>query len=184
MKSKTVGDFMLPLADHATVSEEAPLQEAALAFEQACARNDCQTGNMILVLNKAGQPIGELSELEVLRSLEPGYKAIGDLRSTSLSGLNTEFLTNMLQHSNLWQDPLGALCEKAATTRVGDVDYQPLADQSVTVDTPLTQAIHFLIVCQRECLLVKDTKAGAYVGILHRRAVFQEVLQRIQACGI
>lgn len=184
MEASTVREFMLPIADHATISEKATLQEAAVAFEKAFQGSNPQARNVVLVLNGSGEPIGELSDLDVLRALEPGYKAIGDLRSTSLSGLNTEFLTTMLQQYNLWQDPLGALCQKAAAIRVEEVDYKPVSGQYVTEDSPLNQAIHLLVVGQHESLLVMGTGGQGLVGVLHRRAVFQEVLKRIKACKI
>ena len=184
MEPRTVRDMMVPISDHATISENATLQEAAVAFEKASRGDNPQARNIVLVLGSGGEPVGEINDLDVLRSLEPGYKAIGDLRSTSLSGLNTEFLTTMLQKYNLWQDPLGALCEKAAGIRVEQVDYKPVSGQYVTEDTPLNQAIHLLIVGQHESLLVMGTGGEGLVGVLHRRAVFRVVLERIKACKL
>jgi len=184
MERETVGDFMVHISDHATVSEKATLQEAAASFETDSREKDPRARRIVLILDSSGEPVGEIGDLEVLRSLEPGYKAIGDLRSTSPSGLNIEFLKSMLRDYNLWQDPLGALCTKAAGIRVEELDYRAVSGRFVTVDTPLNEAIHLLVVGQHETLLVKGSESGKVVGVLHRRDVFREILERIKACKL
>lgn len=184
MDNKTVGDLMVPVWDHGTISEKATLHTAILAFDKASKRENPSMGpcRSILVLDHAGHPVAELSELDVLRCLEPGYKTIGDLRSVSLSGLNSDFLKSMLRNYNLWQDPLAAVCEKAAGIRVENIDCTPVSDQYVEEGDSLSEAIHLMVMGQHERLLVMGTGGEGLVGVLHRSDVFEEVRDRIKAC--
>lgn len=184
MDGKTVGDLMVPVWEHGTVSEKASLYTAIEAFEKASkgAGPSAETPRSVLVLDHAGHPVGELTELDVLRCLEPGYKNIGDLRSVSLSGLSSDFVKSMLQNYDLWQDPLGAICEKAADIHVEDIDCRPVSDRYVEDGESLSTAIHLMVVGQHDSLLVMGTGGEGLVGVLHLKDVFRAVRERIKAC--
>jgi CBS domain-containing protein len=136
----------------------------------------------VLVVDDRGRPLGKLSDLDVMRSLEPAYQHVGDLRTTNLSGMSSGFLRSMLQGFHLWQDPLGALCEKAAGIRVADIDYMPISDPVLHEDDPLSMAIHLMVTGRHSSLLVMNKEGGKAVGVLHRSDVFMEVRNRILAC--
>ena len=78
MKSYLVKDLMVPLSEYATVTEDATLYEAVLALEEAQEKfEDKHTRyrhRAILMLDKEGDVVGKLSQLDVLRSLEPKYQ--------------------------------------------------------------------------------------------------------------
>jgi len=69
---------MVPLAEYATVSEDATLYEAVLALEKAQEsfedKHTRYSHRAILVLDKEGDVVGKLSQLDVLKALEPKYQ--------------------------------------------------------------------------------------------------------------
>ncbi len=186
MQQSKVKDLMVPLSEFATVSEEATLYEAILALEQA--RKDYNQRRVpyraILVFDQNNQVVGKLSEVDVLRGLEPGYKELGDLRSTSISGLSPDFLKSMLASFRLWQQPLADICGKSVSIRVKDIDCTPIKNKYVEEDATLHEAIHLLIVGQHQNLLVTEGKTKEIVGVLRLSDVFNEVCSLIKACKL
>jgi CBS domain-containing protein len=184
METKSVRDLMVPISTTSTVTKETALHEAVSAFDRA-GEADTERGpapGNVLVVDEEGRPLGKLSDLDVMRSLEPAYQHVGDLRTTNLSGMSSSFLRSMLQGFNLWQDPLGALCEKAAEIRIGDIDYMPISDPVLHENDPLSMAIHLMVTGRHSSLLVMDEEGGKAVGVLHRSDMFMEVRDRILAC--
>ncbi len=78
MKSYLVKDLMVPLEEYATVTEDATLYEAVLSLEEAQENfEDKHTRyrhRAILILDKDGNVVGKLGQLDVLRALEPKYQ--------------------------------------------------------------------------------------------------------------
>jgi CBS domain-containing protein len=184
METQSVSDLMVPVSTRSTVTPETTLQEAVTAFDRA-GQAGTERGHAprnVLVVDGGGRPLGKLSELDILRSLEPAYRHIGDLRTTNLSGMSSSFLRSMLQGFNLWQDPLGALCEKAAEIHVGDIEYTAISDPVLHENDPLSMAIHLMVTGRHESLLVMDAEGEKPVGVLHRSDVFMEVRNRVLSC--
>jgi len=184
METKSVRDLMVPVSTTSTVTKATTLSEAVHAFDRAgqAGTNLGHAPRNVLVVDDRGRPLGKLSDLDVMRSLEPAYRHVGDLRTTNLSGMSSSFLRSMLQGFSLWQDPLGALCEKAAEIRVGDIDYMPISDPVLHENDDLSMAIHLMVTGRHSSLLVMDKEGGKAVGMLHRSGVFMEVRNRILAC--
>ena len=57
--------------------------------------------------------------LDLLRSLEPRYSEISDLKKVSGFGLSAEFMRSMMQEYELWKAPLDDLCRKAVNVETG-----------------------------------------------------------------
>lgn len=185
MDNKSVKDLMVPVTKHLSIPEDATLLEAIQAINPGGhVERDRAQPRDILIISRDGKPLGLTCELDILRGLEPGYRNLGDLRSTSLSGMSGKFLKSMLERYNLWQDPLGALCEKAASIHMRELDYTTPSDHCVTVDDSLNQATHLMVTGEHSSLFVKDTAENEIVGVLHRHDVYMEVCDRILACGI
>ncbi len=73
MKTKIVKDMMVSLSDYATVSEDSTLYDAIIALEEAQKKFD-QTRyrhRAILIYDKNNHITGKVSQLDVLRALEP-----------------------------------------------------------------------------------------------------------------
>ena len=107
---------MVPLSEYATVSEEATMQEAVEALERAQQAFDPtrHKHRAILVLGEDKNVVGKISQLDVLRALEPNYENIGESESLSRAGFSPDFLKDMLDKFSLWQEPLADICQKAA----------------------------------------------------------------------
>jgi CBS domain-containing protein len=184
MEDIKVKDLMVPLADYATVPEEATLSEAVLALEAAQARFDRSPykHRAILVLDKAGHVVGKLSQWDLIKGLEPNYERIGDFRMTSRTGFSPDFIKSLIRSHGLWDQPLRDLCAKAARKRVSQIMYTPTEGEYVTEDASLNEAIHQLIVGHHQSLLV--TRGKEIVGILRLTDVFREVCAIIKSCEV
>ena len=73
MKTIAVKDLMVPLAEYATVSEEATLYDAVLALEKAQEAFDPkkQRHRAVLVFDKKNRIVGKLGQPDILRALGP-----------------------------------------------------------------------------------------------------------------
>ena len=184
MKNTAVRDLMVPLAEYAAVPEEASLFEAVVALEEA--QNRFHRGRYphraVLVLDPTGRVVGKLSQNDVLRGLEPGYRRLTQWEKTSHWELSREFIKSMLVDYDLWNRPMQDICRKAADIRVRDIMYTPAEGEYVEVDATLDAAIHQLVVGRHQSLLV--TEDQAVVGILRLTDVFTEVVAAIKACDI
>jgi len=184
MKTIMVKDLMVPLSSYATCSEDASLYEAVMALEEAQKVFD-QTRykhRAILVYNKKNKIVGKLSQLDVLRALEPRYKDFGDSSSFSRTGLSPLFIRSMQEHFHLWEKPLDDICKKASSIMIKDIMYKPAKGEYVKDESTLDEAIHQLVVGHHQSLLVTNGKE--IVGILRLTDVFKEICQRIKTCVI
>lgn len=175
---------MVPLGEYATVSEEATLYEAVAALEQAQQRFDKERDKhrAILVYDQSRQIIGKVSQFDVLRSLEPKYEEIGDLKAISRFGWSPGFVKSMLKNYGLWEKPLQDICKKAAQKKVKDVMAAYSEGEYVSDDASLDEAIHLLVMGYHQSLLVR--RKEEIVGILRLTDVFREVCDRIKVCEL
>jgi len=183
MKTRKVKDLMVPLVEYATVNEEASLHAAVLALEEAQKRfrQDRYKHRAILVLDKSKHVVGKLSQLDVIKGLEGGYKKMGDFKGISHTGFSTEFIKSMVDKYDLWKKPLEDICRRSPHIKVKDIMYTPTEGEYVHQEATLDQALHQLVVGHHQSLLVtKDGKE--IVGILRLTDVFQEVCEMIKVC--
>lgn len=184
MKNILVKDLMVPLSSYAVCSEEATLYEAVIALEQAqkAFQQSTYQHRAILVQNKEKKIVGKLSQLDVLRALEPRYKDIGESSSLAKTGLSPLFLRSMREHFHLWEKPLDDICKKASSIIVKDIMYSPTQGEYVKEDSTLDDAIHQLVIGHHQSLLV--TRGKDIVGILRLTDVFLEICNRMKTCAI
>ena len=179
----SVKSLMVPLNEYATVSEKATLYEAVIALEESKQRFDKNRHQhrAILVLDENNNIKGKISQLDVIRGLEPRYKEMGQIKGISHTGFSIDFFRSMIEKYNLWERPLDHICSKASEIKVKDVMYTPTESEYVDEDGSLNEAMHQLIMGRHQSLLVmRDRKI---VGILRLTDVFEEVYHRIKACA-
>lgn len=183
MKSIMVKEMMIPLEDYATVSEEATLAEAVMALEEAQKKFACEKDahRAILVLDGSGHVVGKVSQIDVIRGLEPRYSEVGIMRDTSRYGFSPEFISSMLEGYGLWRKPMDAICRRAYDIQVKTIMYTPTAGEFVREDATLDQAMHMLVMGHHESLLV--TRNEEIVGILRLSDVFRKVSDGIKECS-
>lgn len=182
METTKVRDLMVPLDQYVCVSEEATLYEAVIALEEVRGK-DLSPGHRhraVLICDKDGRVVGKLGYLDVLRSLEPRYSDLIDLKKVSGFGLSAEFMKSMMNKYELWKAPLDDLCRKASQVQLGSIVAAPLEGEFVDADDTLNNAAHQLIMGHHQSLLV--TSNNRVVGVLRLTDVFEEVTKRMRAC--
>ena len=180
----TVEELMVPVEEYATVSEDASLLEAVVALEEA-QESFLKTGRLylhraILVYDKHRKVVGKISQLDVLRALEPRYKEIGDTRAMSRAGLSATFLKSMMENMAFCDTSLTDMCGKAARIRVKDFMSKPEEGERVMADASLCEAIHMLVMGHHQKLLVSDN--SKIVGVLRLSDVFMKVFEMMKQC--
>lgn len=184
MKTINVGALMVPLAEYATVSEEATLYDAVLALEKAQEAFDPKKlrHRAVLVFDKKNKIVGKLGQLDILRALEPRYAEMGDLDTLSKTGFSPEFLKSMIEKFALFDKPLSDICSKAAGMRVRNIMHTLSKGEYVEETASLGEAIHQLVMGHHQSLLV--TRGEKIVGILRLVDVFGRVCEAIKTCGL
>ena len=184
MEDYLVKDMMVPLSEYATVHEEATLFEAVLALEEAQENfEDKHTRyrhRAILILDKDGHVVGKLSQLDVLKALEPKYKKMIDGAGLHRYGFTKEFEKSLLEDYHLFASPLDDICRKAGEQNVKEFMYTPTEGEYVSEDATLELAIHQLIVGRHQSLLV--TRNEKIVGVLRLTDVFAAVFHKMKEC--
>lgn len=191
MKDILVKELMVPLQEYATVSQNATLYEAVLALEKAQEEYLKRVGpqvyphRAVLALDDKGRVVGKLSQLDIIKALEPKYQNLiqsDTLARTAASGFSNDLLRSMLDHYKLFDKPLHDLCRKAASIKAKNCMYSPSEGELVDVNDNLEVAVHQFIVGKHQSLLV--TNKGTITGILRLTDVFQEVCKAIKECDI
>ena len=184
MKSYTVKDLMVPLSEYATVTEDATLYDAVLSLEEAQEKfEDKHTRyrhRAILMLDKNGNVVGKLSQLDVLRALEPKYRDMIQGEGSQRYGFTKKFMKSMLEDYNLFANPLDDICRKAGEQPVKRFMQTPTEGEYVSEDATLEVAIHQLIMVNNQSLLV--TRDKKIVGILRLTDVFAAVFHKMKEC--
>ena len=186
MKTIAIKDLMVPLEEYATVSEDATLFEAVSALESAQEALDRERylylHRAVLVYDKNNNIVGKISQLDILKALEPKYEDLGDIGRLSRSGFSPRFLKTMLKQESLWESPLRDICRKAGSFKVKTFMYTPTEGEYVAEDASLDEAIHLLVMGHHQSLLV--TRGKEIIGILRLTDVFAEVFQIMRTCKI
>ena len=186
MEPMRVKDLMVPIEEYATVSQDATLLEAVSALEQAQEKLDRMRypylHRAILVFDQDKNIVGKISQLDILRALEPKYEKIGDPTTLSRAGFSPQFLQSIMEQFSLLSDSLADICRKAANRKVRDFMYTPGEGEYVEEDTTLTEAIHQLVMGHHQSLLV--TFGKDIVGILRLTDVFKAVFQIMKTCKL
>jgi len=175
---------MVPIAEYATVSEEATLYEAVVALEQAQIRFDPRRypHRAVLVLDAQGMVVGKISQTDVLRALEPKYETLLASESLAHTGMTRSFLKSLMEKYNLWGGAMHDICKKAAAQRIKDF-MRPLGDgEYIDAAATLDEAIHHLVVGGYQSLLVR--RNDSIVGLLRLTDVFEAVTAAIKACAL
>ena len=180
MKTIAIKDLMVPLEEYATVPDSATLYEAILALEEAQEKflHLPYKHRAVLVYGPKNRIVGKLSQLDIIRALEPKYGEMGDIKSLSRFGLSRKFISSILEQNYLWEKPLTDICKKAADIKVKDFMHTPGEGEYVSEDASLEMACHQLVLGHHQSLLV--TRGDKIVGILRLTDVFNSISQTIK----
>ncbi len=170
-----VRDMMVPLSAYATVHEDATLIDAVMALEKAqqIFDHDRYHHRAVLILDSTGKVAGKLSQMDVLRALEPRYAEMQGSDGLARYGFSKKFMKSMLVLNHLRESPLGEICRKAGAKKVSDFMYPLTEGEFISGEAPIDEAIHQLVLGQHQSLLV--TGDNDIVGILRLTDVFTEL---------
>ena len=183
LKSYTVKELMVPLAEYATVSRNASLFEAVSALEKAqeAFDRDRYRHRAILILNDDGQVVGKMGQLDVLRALEPKYaEMLDDPLQHHRYGFSKKFMMSILSQYNMWETPLEDICRKAGQRTVARFMHTPTEGEYISETATLDAAVHQLVMGNHQSLLV--TGDQGITGILRLTDVFAAVFQTMKSC--
>ena len=179
MTIKVVKDIMVPLLEYPTVSNEATLREAVEALEKAQKKLDPTRyrHRAVLVFDENNKIVGKVSQLDVLKALEPKYDQMKDKRSLTRFGFSQEFMKSLFKQFELLDQPLDDIGKKAGKLKVKEIMNTPSDGEFVEETATLNEAIHQLVLGHHQSLLV--TRGKDIVGILRQTDVFKEVFEAI-----
>ena len=175
MKNFSIKELMVPISEYATVSQGSTLYNAIQALEKAqeVFEYSKYTHRAILILDKDQQVIGKLSQLDVLRAMEPRNTHPEDVTKLNQYGFSPKFIRDLRTERRLQDAPLRDLCVKAAELLVEDFMQAPTEGEYVDQDAPLDIAVHQLVLGSHLSLLVTEGKK--IVGILRLTDVFAAI---------
>ncbi|UCD90100.1 MAG: CBS domain-containing protein [Desulfobacterales bacterium] len=184
MKEKIVADVMRPLSEYRTISAESNLFQAAQALDlvQKEFEHHPQVHKVLLISDEHGEIVGKISQLDVLRVLEPKSKPIGKSGSLSRFGVSSRYLKPMVEQCKFWEKPLVDICKDAGKLKVRRLIHEPLEGEFVEADASLAEAIHQLALEHHQSLLV--TQRGKIVGVLRQSDIFKEVFEMLVTCEL
>lgn len=184
MEKTKVKDLMVPISEYATVSEDATLAEAVAVlktsqngFDQSKYRH-----RAILIFDEAGNIVGKVDFIAILRSLEPKYdEMLSDEHPLHL-GFTRKYQKAILESFKLWEDPLFHICKKAAEIKVKTFMVPLKANEIIEPDAALGEAIHQFVLGHHQSLMV--TEGGKVIGVLRLTDVFQVAAEIMMACDL
>ncbi len=182
MKIRTVKDLMVPISEYATVPKGSTLFEAVLALEEAqeqFVQNKYQH-RAVLILDRKERVIGKLSQLDVLRALEPKDEDVEGINELGRFGFSRKFIQGLRKEKRLRSAPLKDLYVQAAGLKVEDFMQAPTEGEYVEEDASLDIAVHQLTLGGHLSLLV--TRDKEIVGIVRLTDVFAAVLHGMKEC--
>lgn len=184
MKEKIVADLMRPLSEYQTISAESNLFQAAQALDhvQKKFEQDPNIHKILLISDENEEIVGKISQLDILRVLEPKGKPIGKSGSLSRFGVSSGYLKPMVDQCIFWERPLVDICKDAGRLQVRRLIHVPLEGEFVEADASLAEAIHQLALEHHQSLLV--TRGGKIVGVLRQSDVFKEVFETLATCKL
>jgi CBS domain-containing protein len=186
MQKFSIAQLMVPLSEYATVSEGATLYDAVMALERSqekyIYKHSEYRHRAILVLDQKGKVVGKISQIDVLRALEPKYKEILEGRGFRGVGFSKKFLKSMLKDYVLFDNPLHDICRKASEQPVTKFMETPTEGEYIADTASLDEAIHMFVIGHHQSLLV--TRGEDIIGILRLTDVFTAVFHMIKECKL
>jgi CBS domain-containing protein len=182
LKHIVVKDLMIPLSEYPVVSENATIYDAVRALHEAQKRFDQSRyrHRAVLVADGQGKIVGKLGQLDMLRALEPKYEEMRSGTGVTRLGFSRKFLVSMLDRYDLFAQPMEQMCRHVFEQKVARYMQRPCDGEQIEVDASLDQALHQLLICQHQSLLVMEGER--IIGILRLTDVFSAVFAAIDRC--
>jgi CBS domain-containing protein len=179
----TVKELMIPLSEYATVTDGATLYEAVLALEAAQLDFDLTRyrHRAVLVLDEKGNVVGKMSQLDVLRALEPKYDDMLEQGKVQQRfGFTKKYMESIMTQHNLWDTDLHSICRKSGAQPVKKIMQTLTEGEFVDENATLADAIHQLVMGNKQSLMV--TTNNKVIGILRLTDVFGSIFHTMKEC--
>jgi len=179
MKTRSVRELMVPVSKYSSVPENATLAEALKALED----ENMHYGDRpyrhasLVVVDKQGRAVGRVSQIDIMRALEPGYSEVGDTRWMERSGLTRRMLITIREQFNLWEQPVEEMRKTMEGLKVSEIMQVPSEGEFVDELDTLNIAMHRIVMGRHHSLLV--TQNGKIVGILRSTDAFNALYDMI-----
>ena len=179
MKTKPVKEIMVPISDYATVSEDATLKEAirALENEHKSFGDGPYRHRSLVVIDDAQRAVGRVSQIDIMRALEPRYAEIGDAFWVERSRLTVRMLRMIREEFQLWDQPVETLCRNTEKRRVADIMQVPTEGEFVDEEDTMNIAMHRVVMGSHHSLLV--TRGPVIVVIVRSTDLFNALYDMI-----
>jgi len=177
-----VKDLMVPLSEYATVTKGATLVDAVLALEKAQEEFDHSKyrHRAVLILDSNRRAIGKLSQMDVLRALEPKAEDLDDIKALSQFGFSDNYIWGLRHKRKHEKGSLMDLCRDTAKIKVEEIMQAFSEGEIIGHDEPLSTAVHQLVLGRHLSLLV--TKEKQIIGILRLTDVFAAIFHAMKEC--
>lgn len=184
MKNTAVKDLMVPISEYVTVPEGSSLSAAVQALEEARREHahSRYKHRAVLVLDGQGRVVGKLSQLDVLRGIEPKHEEMKRVEDIRRYGFSQTFIHRLQEQRRLETGIVEVLGKDVATLKVEDFMQTLSEGECVEESTSLDMAIHQLVQGTHLSLLV--TRAGEIVGVLRLSDVFTAVAHTLVESGL
>lgn len=181
MENLTVRDLMVPADQFPKISSNAHFYEALAALETAQEKYlSGKSGQRILLVeNEAGEIMGKLSPIDLLRGLETNYNRVEAEKALSRFGLS-HIWKSLQEDYHLWESPFKDLCRKAEEVKVKDFIKGHSEGQSVGMADPMSKCFHLFVVNRHDALFVMEN--DQIVGLLRFSDVYKKTSGIINAC--
>ena len=182
MKSRHIKDLMVPISDYATIHADATIGEAILALENQNQRHGEKPyrHQSLIVIDGNRRVVGRLSQVDIMRAMEPRYMEIGDASWVRKSVFDRRALKEMREKFELWERPLDEMCRDIGNLKVKDYMQAPADGEFVDEDDTMNIATHRTVMGRHHSLLV--TRNGEIVGILRSTDLFNTLYDTLAAC--
>lgn len=182
MGTSSLKELMIPLAEYATVSEDADILEAIDALDAAQKAFDPKRyrHRAVIVLNNEDRVVGKLSQHDIIQALEPEYKESKERKQGALTnlGFGRKFIESVSLQYNMWDKPLQNLYKKALKQKVKSFMYKPTEGEYIKESASMNDTIHQLIIGKHHSLLVTD--GPDIVGVVRLTDVFEFIRLRLK----
>jgi CBS-domain-containing membrane protein len=172
MKSKQLNELMIPISEYATIHDDADMAEAFRAFENETKRfGDAPYRHLsLIVIDDNNHVVGRLSQVDMMRALEPKYKEIGESRWIGRTMLSKKVLETLNDKFQFWEQPLDKLFQAVGNSKVKAYMQKPTEGEFVSENDTLNVAIHRIVMGHHHSLLVVRDKE--IVGVLRSTDLF------------
>lgn len=176
-----VKDLMIPVAEYVTVPEDSTLLDVFLALEEdfKAKPEGSHAHRDVMVLNPAGELVGMVTMVDILRALEPNYRKLTN--GNDEHTLTKEYVAGVFRDMGLWSDSLTELCTKAAGYAVKSVMHAPDAGEVVDEDDSIEIAIHYYIMGAKQPIVVR--RGDRFIGVLRFSDIFEAIRGRMLSCS-